>query len=153
MAEVQPGFATLSRITSGKPAELEDVVRPSNGANGSATSVPTGRPDAPRAPQSTDGSAAVPSSSQAVDTPHGLPAVIRDAMRKVSNRRTLSIESNVHKDFENGDCYRGSWQAGLPQGQGIYTWADGSVYEGEWQVPPSFKQVLFSLIHSALCVS
>ena len=28
----------------------------------------------------------------------------------------------------------GGWQAGLPQGVGVYRWADGSDYDGEWQV-------------------
>lgn len=43
--------------------------------------------------------------------PHGesmLPAVIRDALRRASNRRTLSLEHNVHKEFNNGDTYQGA---------------------------------------------
>lgn len=43
--------------------------------------------------------------------PHGesmLPAVIRDALRRASNRRTLSFENNVHKEFNNGDTYQGA---------------------------------------------
>lgn len=32
------------------------------------------------------------------------------------------------------DGVTGGWQAGLPQGVGVYGWADGSEYDGEWQV-------------------
>ncbi|CAI5458854.1 unnamed protein product [Closterium sp. Yama58-4] len=41
----------------------------------------------------------------------------------------------VAKEFPNGDTYYGGWLlvgGGLPHGLGCYTWADGSVYEGEW---------------------
>lgn len=35
------------------------------------------------------------------------------------------------------ECVTGGWQAGLPQGVGVYQWADGSEYDGEWQVKSS----------------
>jgi hypothetical protein len=35
--------------------------------------------------------------------------------------------------FPNGDAYTGAWAKGLPEGEGVYTWADGSTYEGAWQ--------------------
>lgn len=34
--------------------------------------------------------------------------------------------------FANGDEYQGNFEGGNRQGQGIYTWADKSYYEGEW---------------------
>lgn len=43
------------------------------------------------------------------ESPHAegsLPAVIRDALRRRSNRRTF-FEHSVHKEFSNGDKYRG----------------------------------------------
>jgi len=35
--------------------------------------------------------------------------------------------------FPNGDAYTGAWAKGLPEGEGVYTWADGSTYEGAWE--------------------
>jgi hypothetical protein len=32
-----------------------------------------------------------------------------------------------------GDKYEGEWSAGKRQGQGKFTWADGSVYDGPWK--------------------
>ena len=31
------------------------------------------------------------------------------------------------------DTYAGKFKRGLPDGTGIYTWADGSYYEGQWK--------------------
>ena len=31
------------------------------------------------------------------------------------------------------DTYEGDFVAGLPHGEGTYTWADGSIYEGSWR--------------------
>ena len=58
---------------------------------------------------------------------------------------TLSIVTQVH--IEHCMCQlqqnmqlidvpagAGGWQSGLPQGDGVYTWADGSQYDGNWQV-------------------
>eukprot|EP00951_Prasinocladus_malaysianus_P022966 scaffold193861_cov31-Prasinocladus_malaysianus.AAC.1 len=30
------------------------------------------------------------------------------------------------KHFANGDNYHGEWKAGVPDGEGVYTWVDGS---------------------------
>lgn len=38
------------------------------------------------------------------------------------------------RDFPNGDSYQGEWVTGMPQGEGLYFWQDGSYYEGSWQV-------------------
>ena len=133
VADGQPAFeATLPRITSGKLADVTGAVPHANGS--ARDSLPAG-PDPATAQETQNGQATALPNPRMSDIPHGLPAAIRDAMRRVSNRRTLSIESNVHKDFACGDSYDGSWQAGLPQARGTYTWADGSRYEGEWQVP------------------
>eukprot|EP00808_Paulinella_micropora_P002615 g83051.t1 len=35
--------------------------------------------------------------------------------------------------YANGDVYEGEWQAGKMHGTGKYTFASGDVYEGEWQ--------------------
>ena len=37
---------------------------------------------------------------------------------------------NVEKTFEDGSCYKGEWLAGKMHGSGVYTLADGEVYEG-----------------------
>nr|BCL66210.1 1-phosphatidylinositol-4-phosphate 5-kinase [Volvox reticuliferus] len=38
------------------------------------------------------------------------------------------------KQFGNGDVYNGTWsQSGLPDGEGKYTWQDGSMYDGSWK--------------------
>jgi len=34
--------------------------------------------------------------------------------------------------YSNGNRYEGDFKAGKPHGKGIYTWANGEVYEGEW---------------------
>jgi hypothetical protein len=31
------------------------------------------------------------------------------------------------------DIYRGHFSKGLPNGKGVYTWADGSFYDGDWK--------------------
>lgn len=31
------------------------------------------------------------------------------------------------------DHYEGQFNKGLPEGRGVYTWADGSYYEGQWR--------------------
>lgn len=40
---------------------------------------------------------------------NSLPAIIRDALRRRSERRTGFFEHSVHKDFSNGDKYSGGW--------------------------------------------
>nr|BBC28437.1 1-phosphatidylinositol-4-phosphate 5-kinase [Yamagishiella unicocca] len=38
------------------------------------------------------------------------------------------------KQFANGDVCTGTWsQSGMPDGEGKYTWRDGSIYEGSWK--------------------
>jgi hypothetical protein len=54
-----------------------------------------------------------------------------------SNSATLrhaASDKALTKVFANGDSYAGGWKDGLPHGEGRYTWADGSVYEGVWKV-------------------
>jgi hypothetical protein len=34
--------------------------------------------------------------------------------------------------FANGDIYEGEFENGNRQGQGTYTWTDQSYYKGEW---------------------
>ncbi|KAK9815279.1 hypothetical protein WJX72_000998 [[Myrmecia] bisecta] len=58
--------------------------------------------------------------------PHRNPATVRGAT-------STSSTSKHHKEFPNGDNYTGGWKDGLPEGEGIYQWADGSVYEGSWK--------------------
>jgi len=36
--------------------------------------------------------------------------------------------------YSNGNKYEGEFYNGKPHGKGIYTWANGEVYEGEWMV-------------------
>ena len=36
------------------------------------------------------------------------------------------------KQFPNGDTYAGGWVNALPDGEGVYKWADGSEYSGDW---------------------
>jgi hypothetical protein len=38
---------------------------------------------------------------------NSLPAIIRDALRRRSERRTGFFEHSVHKEFSNGDKYSG----------------------------------------------
>lgn len=94
----------------------------------------------------------VPSALPPVVVPHGrsrMPSVIKEAMRFAGNRRHVSIEPNVLKEFGCGDKYQGSWQAGLPHGHGTYTWADSSMYQGDWEVMCFFIDVYQTKL--ALC--
>lgn len=34
--------------------------------------------------------------------------------------------------YDNGEKYEGQLERGLKQGQGIYTWRDGTIYKGQW---------------------
>jgi len=55
-----------------------------------------------------------------------------------------SIDGKYYGDCKNGlahgkgvaqgvDLYTGQFREGLPHGKGIYTWANGTYYEGEWK--------------------
>ncbi len=33
----------------------------------------------------------------------------------------------------NGHVYNGEYKDGIRHGQGVYKWADGKIYEGEWR--------------------
>ena len=55
-----------------------------------------------------------------------------------------NLEGEFWGDCKNGlahgegrakgvDAYEGAFKKGLPDGQGTYTWADGSFYEGDWK--------------------
>ncbi len=53
---------------------------------------------------------------------------------------SASYSGNCKNGLANGmgiaqgiDHYQGQFSKGLPNGQGIYTWADGSYYEGQWK--------------------
>ena len=57
------------------------------------------------------------------------------ALRRASQQSAST--SGVYrqsKKFPNGDTYSGGWRNGLPEGEGRYCWADGSIYEGGWKV-------------------
>ena len=34
--------------------------------------------------------------------------------------------------YSNGNRYEGDFSNGKPHGNGVYSWANGEVYEGEW---------------------
>lgn len=34
--------------------------------------------------------------------------------------------------YKNGNVYRGAFMNNKPHGKGIYTWANGEIYDGEW---------------------
>lgn len=57
--------------------------------------------------------------------------------------RHASSDKALTKVFANGDSYAGGWKDGLPHGEGRYTWADGSVYEGVWKVGAVFWATRF----------
>ena len=91
------------------------------------------------APKSADKQAAVAQSSpQTASDPFAV------APNKAAQPTRLTISAflggkreeaqDVAKEFPNGDTYYGGWLpvAGMPHGIGCYTWADGSVFEGEW---------------------
>ena len=78
-----------------------------------------------------------------------LDSIITDALRSLwqalgsnasaaSSRRTAastaSAARNKVREFASGDQYEGDWNAGVPHGNGRYTWKDGSFYDGSWQV-------------------
>ena len=52
---------------------------------------------------------------------------------RISSAQSASAAKIKHA-FPNGDAYVGAWAKGLPEGEGRYTWADGSTYEGGWKV-------------------
>ena len=91
-------------------------------------------------PKSADKQAAVAQSSP--QTPSDPFTVAPNNKVTQSSRLTISAllggkreeAQDVAKEFPNGDTYYGGWLivAGMPHGIGCYTWADGSVYEGEW---------------------
>ena len=67
----------------------------------------------------------------------GRQAGLAMAMRRVSQLGASSTAAGTArgaKKFPNGDTYTGSWRNGVPEGEGRYCWADGSVYEGGWRV-------------------
>ena len=39
----------------------------------------------------------------------------------------------VCEGYHKGDRYEGEWEDGEYNGRGIYDWADGSTYEGEFR--------------------
>ncbi|KAK1402242.1 Phosphatidylinositol 4-phosphate 5-kinase [Heracleum sosnowskyi] len=43
-----------------------------------------------------------------------------------------SSERSMENIFPNGDVYLGNLKGMLPDGNGKYTWSDGTVYEGDW---------------------
>ena len=56
-------------------------------------------------------------------------------MRRSSGRgATSSGAPQVVRRFDNGDMYQGAWRGGCPDGEGRYSWCDGSMYDGGWTV-------------------
>ncbi|GAB4813493.1 hypothetical protein N2152v2_000539 [Parachlorella kessleri] len=55
-------------------------------------------------------------------------------LRDNLNLQAYSLEDIAFKElrFEGGESYRGGWRDDVPEGEGIYSWSDGSVYEGSW---------------------
>lgn len=42
------------------------------------------------------------------------------------------VEKRTHT-YTTGAIYTGQWKGGLRHGKGKMVWADGAVFEGEWQ--------------------
>ena len=42
-------------------------------------------------------------------------------------------EGNGVMEYKSGDKFEGVFESGSKNGQGIYTWADGDYYDGEWK--------------------
>ncbi|XP_024528312.1 phosphatidylinositol 4-phosphate 5-kinase 9 [Selaginella moellendorffii] len=55
---------------------------------------------------------------------------------EVSGSRSDFCESSTsgrgEKNLSNGDFYAGSFEGGIPEGDGKYLWSDGCMYEGQW---------------------
>ncbi|GAX73550.1 hypothetical protein CEUSTIGMA_g1001.t1 [Chlamydomonas eustigma] len=66
--------------------------------------------------------------SRMCQTASELNDLIRSSMFSSSSEQ-LKIKE---KQFSNGDYYEGGWADG-PESEGLYTWKNGSCYEGKWR--------------------
>jgi len=67
---------------------------------------------------------------------HAQPSTCKVLMESIS----ATYSGKCRKGLAHGmgiaqgiDHYRGQFNKGLPNGQGIYTWSDGSYYDGQWK--------------------
>lgn len=51
---------------------------------------------------------------------------------EVSGESTTSKNGYFEESYPDGSSYKGNFKDGLFHGQGVYTWANGDKYEGEW---------------------
>ena len=65
--------------------------------------------------------------------------------RKSSPGSAALLKCRV-RDFPNGDSYQGAWASGMPQGEGLYFWQDGSFYEGSWLVSALYRRNLSPML-------
>ncbi|TNJ41908.1 hypothetical protein KFZ70_02795 [Tamlana fucoidanivorans] len=69
------------------------------------------------------------------------PGILDDVSKKYDDgslyvgtvNRYLQKHGQGKKTYADGDVYEGEWQENYKSGFGIYTWPDGKVYTGEWK--------------------
>lgn len=69
---------------------------------------------------------------------------------RISSAQSASAARIKHA-FPNSDEYVGTWVKGLPDGEGQYTWADGSTYEGGWKVQNRCGRLETNLVFPTVC--
>ena len=59
--------------------------------------------------------------------------VIGIIAEKMDNHMSEDDKKYGKYTFANGDIYEGQWQDGKMHGQGKYTFVSGAIYEGQWR--------------------
>lgn len=50
-----------------------------------------------------------------------------------THARLVWLEISGTLKYANGNLYVGSWEAGVPSGEGTQTFANGDTYSGRWK--------------------
>ena len=58
---------------------------------------------------------------------------VRSVKTKPEVKKTARTVPTV-TTYKSGSTYNGTWKDGEKHGHGIYKWADGDIYDGDWKV-------------------